>query len=113
MLFSSSTTSARSFSYMARAGRRPQIRFHLKFGFWATQVGTSCTHKNLTKKHETFTADYHLFRTGRYGRYLPPQKPKMRGGTSLPFNSEIAYLGNRDMKNFVLQKLCSAQNSAK
>ena len=37
----------------------------------------------------------------------------MKGGTGLPFNSEIAYLDNRDMKNFVLQELRSAQNSAK
>jgi len=33
--------------------------------------------------------------------------------TSVPFTTKIAYLGNSDMKNFVLQKLCSAQNSAK
>ena len=37
----------------------------------------------------------------------------MKGGAGLPCNAEIAYLGNRDMKNFVLQKLCSAQNSTK
>ena len=36
-----------------------------------------------------------------------------KGGTDLPFNAEIAYLGNRDMKNFVFQKLCSAQNGTK
>jgi len=37
----------------------------------------------------------------------------MKGGTGIPFAVEIAYLGNRDMKNFVLQKWCSARNSAK
>ena len=39
----------------------------------------------------------------------------MKGGTGFPFAAEISNLGNRDMKNFVLQvgKLCSAQNSAK
>ena len=37
----------------------------------------------------------------------------MKGGTSIPFTSEITYLGNHDMKNYVLQKWCSAQNSAK
>ena len=34
----------------------------------------------------------------------------MKGGTGIPF---IAYLGNRDMKNLVLHKWCSAQNSAR
>ena len=37
----------------------------------------------------------------------------VKGGTGLPINAEIAYLGNRDMKNFVLHKLCSAQNGTK
>ena len=37
----------------------------------------------------------------------------MKGGTGFSFPAEISNLGNRDMKNFVLQKLCSAQNSAK
>jgi len=37
----------------------------------------------------------------------------MKGGTGIPFTAEIAYLGNRDRNNFVLQKWCSAQNSAK
>ena len=37
----------------------------------------------------------------------------LKGGTGLPFNSEIAYLGNHDIKNFVLQDLCSAQHRAK
>ena len=36
----------------------------------------------------------------------------MMGGTGIPFTAEIADSGNRDMKNFVLQKWCSAQNSA-
>ena len=36
----------------------------------------------------------------------------MKGGTGIPFTPEIAYLGNRDRNNFVLQKWCSAQNSA-
>ena len=34
----------------------------------------------------------------------------MKGGTSIPFTSEITYLGNRDMKNYMLQKWCSAQS---
>jgi len=37
----------------------------------------------------------------------------IKGGTGIPFSAEIAYLGNRDRNNFVLQKRCSAQNSAK
>ena len=37
----------------------------------------------------------------------------MKGGTGFPFAAKISNLGNRDMKNFVLQKVCSAQNSAK
>ena len=37
----------------------------------------------------------------------------MKGGTGIPFTAEIAYLGNRDRNNFVLQERCSAQNSAK
>ena len=37
----------------------------------------------------------------------------MKGGTGVSLIAEIAYLGNRDMKNFVLQKWCRAQNSAK
>jgi len=37
----------------------------------------------------------------------------MKGGTGIPFTAEIASLGNRDVNNFVLQKRCSAQNSAK
>ena len=37
----------------------------------------------------------------------------MMGGTGIPFTAHIADSGNRDMKNFVLQKWCSAQNSAK
>ena len=37
----------------------------------------------------------------------------MKGGTGVPFTAEIAYLGNRDRNNCVLQKGCSAQNSAK
>ena len=37
----------------------------------------------------------------------------MKGGTGIPFTAEIASLGNRDVNNFVLQKWCSAQNSAK
>ena len=36
----------------------------------------------------------------------------MKGGTGIPLPAEIAYLGNRDMKNFVFQRWCSAQNSA-
>ena len=28
----------------------------------------------------------------------------MKGGTGIPFTAEIDCLGNRDMKNFVLQK---------
>ena len=36
----------------------------------------------------------------------------MKGGTGIPFTAEIAYLGNRDMKNLVPHKWCSAQNSA-
>jgi len=35
-----------------------------------------------------------------------------KGGTGNPLTAEIAYLGNRDMKNVVLQRWCSAQNSA-
>ena len=27
---------------------------------------------------------------------------KMKGGTGIPFTAGTAYLGNRDMKNFVL-----------
>ena len=34
----------------------------------------------------------------------------IKGGTGFPF---ISNLGNRDMKNFMLQKLCSVQNGAK
>ena len=37
----------------------------------------------------------------------------MKGGASIPFTAEIACLGNRHMKNLVLQRWCSAQNSAK
>ena len=47
----------------------------------------------------------------------------MKSGTGILFTAEIlhphskilnlAYLGNRDMKNFVLGRWCSAQNSAK
>ena len=37
----------------------------------------------------------------------------MKGGTGIPFAAEITYLGNHDRNNFVLQKRCSAQNSAK
>ena len=37
----------------------------------------------------------------------------MKGGTGIPLTAEIAYLGNRDRNNFVLQKRCSAQNSVK
>jgi len=37
----------------------------------------------------------------------------MKCSTGIPFTAEIAYLGNRDMKNSVFQKWCSAQNSAK
>jgi len=37
----------------------------------------------------------------------------MKGGTGIPFTTEIASLGNRDVNIFVLQKRCSAQNSAK
>jgi len=37
----------------------------------------------------------------------------MKGGTGIPFTAGVAYLGNRDRNNFVLQKRCSAQNSAK
>lgn len=53
-------------------------------GFRATQVGTSCTGKNLTKKHDTFRPYYHLFgtSTGWYGWYrrLPcvAHKPNLR-----------------------------------
>jgi len=36
----------------------------------------------------------------------------MKGDIGIPFTAEIAYLGNRDMKNFVLWKWCSVQNSA-
>jgi len=36
-----------------------------------------------------------------------------KGGAGIPFTAEIAYLGNRDMKNLVLQRWCSAQNSVK
>jgi len=36
-----------------------------------------------------------------------------KGGTGIPFTAEIAYLGNRDMKNFVLPKWCSARDGAK
>ena len=36
-----------------------------------------------------------------------------KGGTGIPFTAEIAYLGNHDMKNLVLHKWCSAQNSAR
>ena len=37
----------------------------------------------------------------------------MKGGTGIPSAAGIAYLGNRDRNNFVLQKWCSAQNSVK
>jgi len=37
----------------------------------------------------------------------------MKGGTGILFTAGIAYLGNRDRNNFMLQKRCSAQNSAK
>ena len=37
----------------------------------------------------------------------------MKGGTGVPFTAETAYLGNCDRSNCVLQKGCSAQNSAK
>ena len=37
----------------------------------------------------------------------------MKDGTGIPFTAEIAYLGNHDSNNFVLQKWCSAQNSVK
>ena len=37
----------------------------------------------------------------------------MKGGAGIPFTAKIACLGNHDMKNLVLQRLCSAQNSAK
>ena len=37
----------------------------------------------------------------------------MKGGTGAPFTAEIADLGNRDSNNCMLQKGCSAQNSAK
>ena len=36
----------------------------------------------------------------------------MKGGTGIPSTAEIADLGNRDMKNSVLRRWCSAQNSA-
>jgi len=36
----------------------------------------------------------------------------MKGGTAI-LTAEIASLGNRDIKNFVLWKWCSAQNSSK
>ena len=36
----------------------------------------------------------------------------MKGGTDIPFTAEIPYLGNRDRNNFVLQRWCSAHNSA-
>ena len=37
----------------------------------------------------------------------------MKGGTGVPFTTKIVYLGNRGRNNCVLQKGCSAQNSAK
>ena len=37
----------------------------------------------------------------------------MKGGTGIPFTTKIAYLGNCDRNNVVLEKWCSAQNSAK
>ena len=37
----------------------------------------------------------------------------MKGGTSIPFTAEIVYLGYCNRNNFVFQKWCSAQNSAK
>jgi len=30
----------------------------------------------------------------------------MKGGASIPFTAEIAYLGDRDRKNLVLQRWC-------
>ena len=35
----------------------------------------------------------------------------MKDGTDIPFTAKIAYLGNHDMKNSVLERWCSTQNS--